>query len=231
MSRRAAVLTGFGLWLLVVVPFAVLVAVGWSPLLRLDRSVVDALQPAAVDAPAYRTLLDVVTDAGTTWFRLLVLVPVVVWAFRTQRYRLGWWVVVTAALIGVVTSGLKFVVGRERPDFPDPVYLSDSLSHPSGHASGIATLVGVLLIAVLRLVARRWRPAVVLGGVVLVLAVGLTRIALGAHYPSDVTAGWALGVGWVLVLAGGFGVLPGPRREEVEGADSLSTQQPSREGS
>ncbi len=230
MSRRTALGIGLGLWLLIDLPLALLVAGGWSPLLRTDRAVVDALQPAAVDSSAYRTVLDVVTDAGTTWFRLLVLIPVVVWAFRTGRVRLGWYVVAGAVLIGPLTTGLKLLVGRERPDFADLVYLSDSLSHPSGHSSGIVTLVGLLLVAFLRLQPRRWRLVTVLGGVALVFSVGLTRIALGAHYPSDVVAGFALGAGWVLVLAAALNALPGPRREEVEGGKSLSPQQPAQEG-
>lgn len=230
MSRRTALGIGLGLWLLIDLPLALLVAGGWSPLLRLDRAVVDALQPAAVESPAYRTVLDVVSDAGTTWFRLLVLLLVVVWAFRTGRVRLGWYVAAVAALIGPVTTGLKLLVGRDRPEFPDPVYLGDTLSHPSGHASGVVTLVGLLLVAFLRLQSRRRRLVTVLGGVALVLSVGLTRIALGAHYPSDVVAGFALGAGWVLVLAAALNALPGPRREEVEGGKSLSPQQPAREG-
>jgi len=226
VSRRTALGIGLGLWLLIDLPLALLVAGGWSPLLRTDRAVVDALQPAAVDSSAYRTVLDVVSDAGTTWFRLLVLVLVVVWAFRTGRARLGWYVAAVAALIGPVTTGLKLLVGRDRPEFPDPVYLGDTLSHPSGHASGIVTLVGLLLVAFVRLLPLRWRVATVLGGVALVFAVGLTRIGLGAHYPSDVVAGFALGAGWVLVVGAAWDVLPGPRREQVESGRSLSPQPP-----
>lgn len=227
MSRRNALVLGLGLWLLVNLPLALLVAAGWAPLVDLDRAVVDTLEPAAAGSPAYLTVLDVLTSAGTTWFRLLVLVPVVVWAFRTRRHRLGWYVVVAAVLIGPLTDALKLLVGRERPEFADPVYLSDSLSHPSGHSSGIVTLVGLLLIAFSRLQPRRWRWPTVLAGILLVLVVGLTRMALGAHYPSDVLAGFALGAGWVLVLAVVFGTLPPPRREEIESPRSLSPQQPS----
>jgi len=225
VSRRGALTLGLALWLALVLPLALLVHAGWAPLLDTDRAVVDALQPAAADSPAYRGVLSVLTDAGTSWVRLLALLPVVIWAFRTGRAGLGWYVVVAASLIGPLTSGLKLLVGRERPEFADPIYVSDSLSHPSGHSSGIVTLVGLLLVAFLRLQRRRTRWLTLTGAVLLVLAVGLTRMALGAHYPSDVLAGYALGAGWVLVLGAAFGVLPG-RREEPEGDRSLQKQQP-----
>lgn len=230
VSRRSALWLGGGLWLLVGLPLALLVGQGWPPLLRFDRAVVDALQPAAVTSATWRTVLEVVTDAGTTWFRLVVLLPVVVWAFRSGRARLGWYLAVAAALIGPVTEGLKHLVGRERPEFVDPVYVSESLSHPSGHSSGIVTLVGLLLVAFLRLQPPRWRGPTVLAGAALVLVVGLTRIALGAHYPSDVLGGFVLGAGWVLVLGAAFGVLPGARQEQADKAKSLPVQQPFREG-
>lgn len=208
LTRRRMLVLGLLLWLLVVLPLALLVGFEWGPLLRFDRAVVDALEPRAADHPAYQVVLSVVTTAGTSWFRLLTLAPVAIWAFWSRRPRLGWLLVVAASLIGVLTTGVKLVVGRERPDFPDPIYLSDSLSHPSGHSSGIVTLVGLLLVAFLRLQQRRHRVATVTGGVLLVLAVGLTRIALGAHYPSDVLAGFALGAGWVLVMSAAFDALP-----------------------
>ncbi len=217
-------LLGLLLWLTVVLPLSLLVGLQWSPLLRVDRAVVDALQPQAAENPAYRGVLSVVTTAGTTWFRWLILVPVAIWAFRTARPRLGWLLVVAAGLIGVVTTGLKLLVDRDRPDFPDPVFVSDSLSHPSGHSSGVVTLVGLLLVAFLRLQPPRHRVATVVGGIALVLAVGLTRIALGAHYPSDVLAGFALGAGWVLVLTAVFDALPGPIQEQPDGGRLLRKQ-------
>lgn len=203
-SRRAVALTGIALWLLIVAPLGILVGLRWSPLLAADRAVVEALQ-----LRGWMPVLEVVDDAGTTWFRLLVFAPVVVWAFRSGRTRLGWYAVVAGTLIGPVTAGLKLLVGRDRPELIDPMFLAQELSHPSGHSSGIATLVGVLLVAGLRLCSPRSRSWWVAAAMAAVLLVGLTRVALGVHYPSDVIAGWALGAGWVLVGAATFSVLPG----------------------
>lgn len=213
MSRATQFAVGATLWMVVVLPLALLVHGHWSPLLDLDLSIVDDLQPETAGSSLARGVASVVTTAGTSWFRFLVLTPVLVWAWRTGRRRLALLLVVAGGLIGVVTTVLKLVVGRARPDFPDPIYVSDSLSHPSGHASGIATLVGLLLVAFLRLQQPRTRWLSVVGGLLLVTAVGLTRIALGAHYPSDVVAGYALGAGWVLMLTAVFDAAPRPVEE------------------
>ncbi|CAN5268931.1 N/A [soil metagenome] len=202
-SRRSVALTGAGLWLLVVAPMGLLVGLRWAPLLAADQRVVEGLH-----LRGWVPVSELVTQAGTTWFRLLVLAPVAVWAWRSGRARLGWYVVVAAALIGPVTSGLKVAVGRDRPELIDPMFFAQDLSHPSGHASGIATLVGVLLVTGLRPRSPRSRRWWIAAAVATVALVGLTRVVLGVHFPSDVLAGWALGAGWVLVLAAAFDVLP-----------------------
>lgn len=228
-TRRWLGLGGLALWLLVVVPLALLVRAGWAPLLDYDRSVVDALEPAAARSSAYQVVLDVVTTPGTSWFRFLVLAPVVVWAFRTHRARLGWLLVVAGGSVGLLAVLVKDVVGRMRPDLPHPIYSSDSLSFPSGHSAGIVTLVGLLLIAFLRVQRTRIRVVSIIGSVLLVLAVGWTRMALGAHYPSDVLAGFAFGAGLVLILAAVFDAIPPPQEEHLEDSRLLQQQRPGEE--
>ena len=82
-----------------------------------------------------------------------------------------------------------------RPDFAEGGARLDSLSYPSGHSSGIATLVTVALVLAWPLLAARARHWALAAGVVLVLLVGLTRMWLGVHFLSDVVGGWALGRG------------------------------------
>jgi undecaprenyl-diphosphatase len=92
-----------------------------------------------------------------------------------------------------------------RPDFAQGGARLESLSFPSGHSSGIATLVTVALIMAWPLLAARARHLALGAGVLLVLLVGLTRMWLGVHFVSDVVGGWALGVGWSLLTALAFG--------------------------
>jgi undecaprenyl-diphosphatase len=99
----------------------------------------------------------------------------------------------------------------------------ETLSFPSGHSSGVAALVTIAVVLAWPRLTDAARRAWVTAGGALVLVVGLTRVLLGVHYPSDVVAGWALGLGWSLLVVLAFGGQPGgraalPPRERVEAA-------------
>ena len=100
---------------------------------------------------------------------------------------------------GALVEAVKYLVRRPRPHPVESFAHFASYAFPSGHAAHAAAEVLVLWILLLPVVAGRGRRAVVSAvtvGVVAMLAVGWSRVALGAHYPTDVVAGWALGVAW-----------------------------------
>jgi undecaprenyl-diphosphatase len=150
-------------------------------------------------------LLQVLTAPGLSWVRFVLFLPVLVLLWRQRAWWTAAWLVTAVVLIAPLTALLKEYFGRVRPDFAAGGARYESLSFPSGHASGIATLVTVALILAWPLLAARTRRWALAGGVVLVLLVGLTRIWLGVHFLSDVVGGWALGVGWSLLTALVFG--------------------------
>ncbi len=136
----------------------------------------------------------------------VVLVPaglVAAAAFLVKGWRRGaLLVVVTLAGAGLLNWLLKFSFARVRPvsffDYPLP----GSPSFPSGHALYAASVFGgltVLLTARIRnlpLQLTLWFVAISL-----ILLVGLSRVYLGVHYPSDVLAGYSIGVIWVTAVA------------------------------
>ena len=178
------------------------VALSWAPQLGWDAAVSRALY-AGDDRSAWTSgLLETLTAPGLSVVRWLVFAPVVVLLLRAGRGRVAAWVTISVVGVGPVNAGLKELFGRVRPGFAEGGAQYGSLSFPSGHSAGVACLVTTaLLLAGPRLapVARRWWTA---AGVVLVLLVGCTRMWLGVHYLSDVLAGWAVGVGWTLLVAG-----------------------------
>ena len=183
----------------------------FGPLLRLDAAVSEALYAGDDRAAGLDGLLEVLTAPGLSWVRFLVFLPVLVWLVRQRLWRTAAWVVTAVVLVAPLTSLLKEYFGRIRPPFEEGGARYETLSFPSGHASGIATLVAVALVLAWPLLsasARRWSLA---AGIVLVLLVGLTRMWLGVHYLSDVVGGWSFGLARVLGTALLFGALPGGR--------------------
>jgi undecaprenyl-diphosphatase len=173
-----------------------LVALDWHPLITLDGDIARSTHRWAVDEPglthAFRILTDWVWDPLT--MRLLVAAVAVWLVWRHSAWWLALWLVVACALGTMLQQGLKAAVGRARPVWPDPVDSAHYAAFPSGHAM-TATVVGGLLLWLLRRYgagAVVWRTAVTVASVS-VVGVGLTRIWLGVHWPSDVLGGWLLG--------------------------------------
>lgn len=113
-----------------------------------------------------------------------------------------------ATLVVAVPGGmllnelLKLAVHRQRPFFVDPFGSWSGYSFASGHSIGATLLYGQLaLLVVPMLKNRHWRRMTVCITTLLIVTVGLSRIALGAHYLSDVLGGITLGILWLLVCA------------------------------
>jgi undecaprenyl-diphosphatase len=107
-----------------------------------------------------------------------------------------------AATVGgiLLNDVLKGLFGRPRPDTALHLTEVRSLSFPSGHAMESAIIYLTLAALMARLVQGRTLRLYVLAVAALVtLLVGLSRVYLGVHYPSDVLAGWTAGLAWALL--------------------------------
>ena len=91
----------------------------------------------------------------------------------------------------------KHVLQRARPALWIPIAPESTYSFPSGHAMGSMTLACVVACLAWD---TRWRGAALVLGVAFSLGVGVSRVYLGVHYPSDVLAGWAAAVAWVVAV-------------------------------
>lgn len=101
------------------------------------------------------------------------------------------------AIIGsaLLNLGAKQLFARERPTLWESIAPESSFSFPSGHAMGSITLAMVLVLLAWH---TRWRWWVTLPMAAFVVMVGLSRVYLGVHYPSDIVAGWAFAIGWTV---------------------------------
>lgn len=98
---------------------------------------------------------------------------------------------------GLLNTAAKRLFARERPALWDSIAPELTYSFPSGHAMGSATLACVLILLAWR---TRWRWPVLIAMASFTFAVGLSRVYLGVHYPSDVLAGWAAASAWTAAV-------------------------------
>ncbi|GAB3139469.1 phosphatase PAP2 family protein [Microbispora hainanensis] len=192
---------------LIAVPFTVLlvfVKTAFGPLTELDRGVAWRLHAYAIDNPGFARLMHLISDvfAPLTW-RIAVGVAVA-WLVWRRAYHLALWAATTITVGGLLGLALKVVVARARPSLPDPVAVAPGASFPSGHTVNAVLGAGILLLLVLPLVRKRGRVLAWTLAVLIPLAVGFSRIALGVHWVSDVVGGLLFGVAVVATTAAAF---------------------------
>jgi undecaprenyl-diphosphatase len=113
---------------------------------------------------------------------------------------------------GVLTTTIKDYIDRARPEVVIQLVEVSGLSYPSGHSVAATSLYLSVAIVVSRHLQRTGHQIAILAMTVgIVLLVGMTRIYLGVHYPSDVASGISLGAAWALLLAGCFSFFPDPK--------------------
>ena len=166
-------------------------------LLMLFRNAAD---PALPLGPAWlREVMRDITALGSTFVLLLVTFASIVFLVLTKN-RHAALLVLVAVLGGMLLSTLlKAGFDRARPDVVMHTTRVYSASFPSGHAMMSAVVyltLGALLAATQQ--GKRLKLYILALGAVLTLLVGISRVYLGVHWPTDVLAGWALGASWAM---------------------------------
>lgn len=200
-SRRTGVVVAVVSAALVVV-LGLAVARAWAPLLRFDAAIEDAVHPWAVATPWAVEVSRFLASAGSLGVAFWVATATVVLLLVLRRWRAALALALVAAFAPLITDQIKVVVGRARPVWEDPLAFEATYSYPSGHATaGIAVYAacGVALGALVR--DRRWAWVVAGAFVAFGVAIGLSRVVLGVHWPSDVVGGWCVALALGAALA------------------------------
>ncbi len=170
---------------------------------RLDRQIVVALRTGDGNDPLGPRWLEIaaadVTALGSASVLVLVVAFVAGLFSMLRRGREALLVVLAASGGTALSNGLKALFDRDRPEAALRAVEVMNPSFPSGHAmlSAVVFLtIGVLSAHFAR--RKRVKIYVVSAAVAATLLIGLTRVYLGVHWPSDVLAGWSLGAAWAL---------------------------------
>jgi undecaprenyl-diphosphatase len=144
----------------------------------------------------------VFTALGSTFVLLGVALAGALGLALRGRWRAGLALIVAYVVTDVTVALVKLLVSRPRPD--ESLTEAGGFSFPSGHSAMSMVVYGCLGFALARACRGVPRVAFAICGALLVVMIGLSRIYLGVHYPSDVIAGWTTGAAiliatWLLV--------------------------------
>ncbi|UZW55916.1 phosphatase PAP2 family protein [Sphingobium sp. JS3065] len=155
-------------------------------------------------------IMQLASTIGGTAGRLALLGACFVGLWRGARPRAFWllWTVIGGTLLNLA---LKQVFAAPRPDLLPHLDLVHSYSFPSGHAAGNMIFFGALAILA-------GRGSAYAGAALAIALIGISRVWLGVHWPSDVLAGWIEGLGWLALCR----VWLPARRGKGEGADQAA---------
>jgi membrane-associated phospholipid phosphatase len=164
-------------------------------LLIIDQAIFDKIDPFR--SPAVLAVFGYITRFGDmeTLTAVTLIATAMLAVNGPHRFILPLWISVIGAQISSWAG--KFAVDRPRPDFIYD-FAANSPSFPSGHAASAVSIYLLLAYVLARdLKSEGFRFDIVYWFAVVALLVGLSRIVIGVHYPSDVAAGFLLGAFWI----------------------------------
>lgn len=170
--------------------------------LAFDTSILLALRVAGdtadpIGPPWFESAMRDLTALGSTVVLAIITLAIAGFLLVTDRRRLALLLVLAVSLGTVLSNTLKFIVARPRPDLVAHVVQVHTMSFPSGHAM-LSAVTYLTIGALLAYDQSSIRVKTYILGVAIFLSllVGISRVYLGVHYPTDVLAGWAIGGAW-----------------------------------
>jgi undecaprenyl-diphosphatase len=166
-----------------------------------------------------------VTNLGDRYTYILVTLGLGVFFFiRVKNLKFTLQIITVLILASLSNIALKRIINRARPSLEHLVSVN-TLSFPSGHSMSAMAFYGFLIYLCLRFKLNLLLRIVVITLLtVLILSIGLSRIYLGVHYPSDVAAGFVGGILWIALCAIVFNVIDLQRKRKQ--AKSVSSIEP-----
>lgn len=141
-----------------------------------------------------------ITALGSSTLLIIITLFVVLYLALQKASRSIIYVLFAAIGGGVLVQILKHLFARQRPDIVSHLVSEISMSFPSGH-SAMSAVVYLSLAVLISRIEKSYGTRIFLisAALIITLLVGLSRIYLGAHYPTDVLAGWMIGLFWALL--------------------------------
>jgi undecaprenyl-diphosphatase len=168
---------------------------------HVDQSILQNIH--AHDTPALTRLAFTLTFIGSPKALVpgILIAAIVLWIVKLRHDAVL--LVVAIGGAALIDTVLKLHFRRIRPTVPWALVTEHSFSFPSGHSVGAVVLYGTITYLIWNhLHDLAERSAVIASALLLIAGIGLSRVYIGVHYPTDVAAGYLVGLLWLLTLIG-----------------------------
>ena len=202
-ARLAILLVGFSILVLLFWGLGALAEHGFPPENSgVDGSLTRSASEVIANNRTLRGVLRVVTELGGGAVTIPLAVGVgLIWWWKRRRWDFAWLLALSIGGSSAAKALVKGLVSRPRPPVARRLIEATGSSFPSGHAvRGVALFGALVVLAVAMDWSRRAKVIVWLAASALVVVIASSRVLLGVHYLTDVTAGVALGIVWLALV-------------------------------
>jgi undecaprenyl-diphosphatase len=171
---------------------------------KFDQTILLALRNAndlsdPIGPPWLEEMARDVTALGSYAVLSIIFCAVVTYLFLVRQRAAAFWVLAAVGGGVLISNALKLEYQRPRPDLMPHAVRVFTTSFPSGHATLSAVTYLTLGALLASLHTGRLKAYFLCLAVLLTVAVGISRIYLGVHFPTDVLAGWCIGAAWAAI--------------------------------
>ncbi|WP_257390622.1 phosphatase PAP2 family protein [Peribacillus muralis] len=171
-------------------------AVSANDYLKFDSEVISVVQ--GWESPILTGIMKFFTYIGSTGSIIILSLFILIFLYKVLKHRLEL-VLFIAVMAGspLLNAVVKLCFQRTRPDLHRLIEIG-GYSFPSGHAMNAMSLYGILTFLLWRHIKVKWgRMLLIVMSTLMILTIGISRIYLGVHYPSDIIAGYLAGGFWI----------------------------------
>ena len=167
-----------------------------NKLVKFDQTIIHYVQ--GFISPKLTEIMLFFTFLGSVRWLIIAVILATLILFLLKKRALGTFVLLSSGIGSLFNSLLKHIFKRTRPDIK-PLITEMGFSFPSGHSMGSFIFYGAIAYILIHYYHRKWRK--ITGATlmfVLIFLIGLSRIYLGVHFPSDIIGGFTAGGAWLV---------------------------------
>jgi undecaprenyl-diphosphatase len=200
MKLKSHLVIAFVISAICVIGFALMsLLISDHKIIHFDSLLITVIQ--GWESPLLTSVMKFFTFIGSAPFVVLLSLFLLFFLYKVLHHRLEL-ILFSAAIIGsaALNGILKLLFHRVRPDLHRLIAVG-GYSYPSGHAMNAFTVYVMVAFLLWRHIPSKWgRSVLILISIVMILAIGTSRIYLGVHYPSDIIGGYLASGFWLAIV-------------------------------